>query len=150
MGEDNSFDLVGAIVGSAIGLIGLAIAIAALVGVWNVFTKAGKPGFYSIIPILNMWTLVEITGLPVAYFWYWVISLVLTGVTAGFSGFVGLFVIYILMRELRRAFGQSDDIVSVIVFIIFSGITLPILGLGSASYRGPQNSADVPALPWIK
>ncbi|MFM2032880.1 MAG: hypothetical protein RLZZ297_1645, partial [Chloroflexota bacterium] len=56
----------------------------------------------------------------------------------------------ILCRELRRVFGQTDDPISVIVFIVFSSITLPLLGLGNAQYLGPRQSADVPQLPWIK
>lgn len=44
-------------------LIGLAIAVFALVINWKIFTKAGKKGWYAIVPFLNTYTLAEICGI---------------------------------------------------------------------------------------
>ena len=52
--------------GTAIGFVVFSyivsiIAIVALViGLWKVFIKAGKPGWYAIIPVYNMWALLEL------------------------------------------------------------------------------------------
>ena len=40
-------------------------AIILIAAMWKVFTKAGKPGWAAIIPIYNIWVLLEIAGKPV-------------------------------------------------------------------------------------
>ncbi|TLM92974.1 MAG: signal peptidase I, partial [Actinobacteria bacterium] len=41
-------------------LIMFAIVIVVLIGMWKVFEKAGQPGWKAIVPLYNLWTLVEI------------------------------------------------------------------------------------------
>ena len=53
--------------GSAGGLetlIYLVVVILMIVGMWKVYSKAGKPGWASIIPIYNGWVFFEIAGKP--------------------------------------------------------------------------------------
>src|ERR1035438_401221 len=57
--------------GGAGGLIGLAIAILTIIGMWKVFVKAGQPGWASIIPIYNAYIICKIVGKP----GWWVILL---------------------------------------------------------------------------
>lgn len=45
-----------------LGIIGLAIIVATIIGEWKVFEKAGKPGWIALIPFYNNWTLFEISG----------------------------------------------------------------------------------------
>ena len=43
-----------------VGLVVLIVSVITMVGQWQVFKKAGKPGWAAIIPIYNMWVLYEI------------------------------------------------------------------------------------------
>ena len=139
----------GVIFGGITGLLFLVLALVAVFGLWKLFVKAGKPGFYAIVPILNLYTLVEITGLPVTWFWYSMIAGVLALWTGGLFGLANLYLTFIILRQLMRVFGKSDSVANVIITLIFPYITLPSLGMSDAQYRGPQQTSDVPALPWI-
>ena len=135
--------------GAVSSLIGLVVAIAVVVGVWKLFAKAGKPGIYAIVPLLNLWTLVEITGLPKTWFWYFIIGAVLSPVSFGLSGLVCLYVAYIVMRQLLRSFGKSDTVGSVVLHLVLAEILLPMIGFSAQPYLGVQSTADVRVLPFI-
>jgi hypothetical protein len=62
-------DTGGAIVGTLVLLIQLAIVIAILAGAWKMFEKAGKPGWAAIIPIYNFIVILEICGRPFGGFY---------------------------------------------------------------------------------
>ena len=49
-------------------LVAVVMGIAALIGMWKVFAKAGQPGWAVLIPVYNFIILLRIAGLP----WYWV------------------------------------------------------------------------------
>jgi len=52
-------------VGGAIGgLFGLLVAVIVIAGMWKVFTKAGQPGWASIVPIYNAYIICKIAGKP--------------------------------------------------------------------------------------
>ena len=46
-------------------IIGLLIALVLIVAMWKVFTKAGQPGWASIMPIYNLYIWCKIVGRPV-------------------------------------------------------------------------------------
>ena len=143
--------IIGALIVGGFGVVLVfVLGLVAVFGLWKLFTKAGKPGFYAIIPFLNLYTLVEITALPVTWFWYSIIAGVLATWTGGLIGLVNLYLTFIIFRQLMRVFGKSDSIANVIINLIFPYITLPILGMSDAQYRGPQATDDVPRLPWIQ
>ena len=54
-------------------IVYLAVIIVAIVGLWKVFEKAGKPGWGAIIPIYNIILLLEIVGKPI---WWIVLFLI--------------------------------------------------------------------------
>ena len=143
--------IIGALIVGGFGVVLVfVLGLVAVFGLWKLFTKAGKPGFYAIIPFLNLYTLVEITALPVTWFWYSIIAGIVTTWSGGLLGLVSLYLTFIIFRQLMRVFGKSDSIVNVIINIICPYITLPMLGMSDAQYRGPQASDDVPRLPWIQ
>jgi hypothetical protein len=143
--------IIGALIVGGFGVVLVfVLGLVAVFGLWKLFTKAGKPGFYAIIPFLNLYTLVEITALPVTWFWYSIIAGIVTTWSGGLLGLVSLYLTFIIFRQLLRVFGKSDSIANVIINLIFPYITLPILGMSDAQYRGPQASDDVPRLPWIQ
>ena len=51
------------------GIIGLLIGLLIIVAMWKVFTKAGQPGWASIIPIYNLYIWCKIVGRP----WWWIL-----------------------------------------------------------------------------
>jgi hypothetical protein len=110
--------------GSPAGIIvGLLIAVIIIVAMWKVFTKAGQPGWASLIPIYNIFVWTQIVGRP----WWWVILM--------FIPFVNFIIGIILCIDLAKSFGKG---VGFGLGLIFLGIIFfPILGFGAPQYLGP-------------
>lgn len=104
-------------------LLYLGLAIMMLVGMWKLYTKAGKPGWASIIPIYNVIVWLEMIGRP----GWWVIGL--------FIPFVNFILLIVMYLELAKAFGKSA--LFGVGMIFFPYIFLLILAFGSARYQGP-------------
>lgn len=45
-------------------LIVMAVSILMIIAMWRIFTKAGKPGWASLVPIYNMVVMMQIVGRP--------------------------------------------------------------------------------------
>ena len=104
-------------------VISLIVGILAIVSLWMIFKKAGKPGWASIVPIYNIIVLIQIVGLPL---WYLVLLII------PFANIYAIFKIYI---ELAHKFGKSTGFGVLSVF--FSEICLPILAFDkNATYKG--------------
>jgi len=100
-------------------LISLACSVLWVVSLWKIFTKAGRPGWYSIVPFLNTWTLFEIAG--ISGFW----SVV--------PGANGIFMI-ISYFNLAERFGK--DKVYGIGLLFLPYVFFPMLAFGKANYIG--------------
>jgi hypothetical protein len=108
---------------NAIGvLVFVALYIAVIVGMWKVFVKAGIAGWWSLVPIANLWFLAKICGLP-----GWAGLLV-------FVPFAGLLFSCYLTYLLGRAFGKSVPYIVGMILLPF--IFVPLLGWGRDEYRG--------------
>jgi hypothetical protein len=105
-------------------IIGLLIALVVIVAMWKVFTKAGQPGWASIIPIYNVYIWCKIVGRP----GWWVILL--------FIPLVNFIIAIILCIDLAKSFGKGVGFGLGLAFLGF--IFWPILGFGSAQYQGPS------------
>ena len=127
-------------------LVGLALA--CITGVWRLFSKAGHASRHALIPILNMHTVVTMCGLPEVWFWYFLIGIGLIPMTFGFSLLVSLYVMGVVVRQLLRVFGQSDDIGTVVISCVGLPVVLAYLGWSSATYRVIAVTTDVRVLPW--
>ena len=127
-------------------LVGLALA--CVTGVWRLFRKAGYSGRQALIPIRNIQAVVTICGLPEVWFWYFLIGVGLIPMTFGFSVLVSLYVMAVVVRQLLRVFGQSDDVFAVVFACIGLPVVLAYLGWSSAPYRGIVPITDVRVLPW--
>lgn len=106
--------------------------------IWRIFTKAGYPGWHSIVPFLNLYTLVRVAGRP----GWWMLLMLIPC--------VGTVVGVIVYLELAQQFGKGVGFGLGLVFL--SPIFLPILAFGSASYgagwSGPVRYAPAgPAVP---
>ena len=110
----------GAGVGVGVVLLYLAIALVVIIGVWKVFTKAGKPGWAILIPIYNTIVMIEIAKRPI----WWIILL--------FIPFVGAVVGIIIVLDIAKAFGKGVGFGLGLIFLPF--IFYPILGFGDSKY----------------
>jgi hypothetical protein len=104
-------------------IVGLLIALLVIVAMWKVFTKAGQPGWASIIPIYNLYIWCKIVGRP----WWWILLMLIP--------FVNFIIMIILCIDLAKSFGKGAGFGLGIAFLGI--IFLPILGFGSAQYQGP-------------
>ena len=111
-------------------IFGLLIALLLIVAMWKVFTKAGQPGWASIIPIYNLYIWCKIVGRP----WWWILLMLIP--------FVNFIVCIILCIDLAKSFGKGVGfgIGLALLGIIF----FPILGFGSAQYQGPSAGGLTP------
>jgi hypothetical protein len=111
------------------GIIGLLIALLLIVAMWKVFTKAGQPGWASIVPIYNLYIWCKIVGRP----WWWILLMLIP--------FVNFIVGIILCIDLAKSFGEGAGfgIGLALLGIIF----WPILGFGSAQYQGAAAAARI-------
>jgi hypothetical protein len=105
----------------------LVIAVVAIVALWKIFVKAGEPGWASIIPLYNTYTLVKIAGLNPLLFLLFLVP---------FVNFV--FAIYVMIK-IGEAFGKSVGW-SVIFLVILSFIGMLMLGFGSETYHKPASA----------
>ena len=122
----------------------LVVCILLLVSNWKIFSKAGKPGWASLIPFYNIYIMSDIAFGNLTYF----IAVLITGGVSFFGGFLDIsilsslaglasFVIYIIYCvKLSKAFGRSGGFA--VGLVLLPLIFFPILGLGSAEYVGPQ------------
>jgi hypothetical protein len=101
----------------------LLIALLVIVAMWKVFTKAGQPGWASIIPIYNLYIWCKIVGRP----WWWILLMLIP--------LVNFIIMIILCIDLAKSFGKGAGFGLGIAFLGI--IFLPILGFGSAQYQGP-------------
>ncbi|MEX2405717.1 MAG: DUF5684 domain-containing protein [Actinomycetota bacterium] len=108
-------------------VVWLVVAVFVFASFWRVFTKAGQPGWATLIPIYNIIVLLKIVGRPV-----WWIFLLLVPI----ANIIVLFVVYI---DLAKSFGKSAGfgVGLALLGIIF----LPILAWGDSTYRGPAAGA---------
>ena len=124
MRKGTSLDAFGGTFGTLIWFVLLALLI---IGQWKVNEKAGFPGWYAIIPILNVYTLFKIAGRP----GWWVILALIP--------FVNIVVWALAMIDLSKAFGRSQNFAIGLIFL--SGIFLAIIGFGDDRYEGARAGA---------
>lgn len=109
------------------GLAGLVLVLLLIAAMWKVFTKAGKPGWASLVPIYNAIVLLEIAGRPA---WWFILLLI---------PLVNLIIIIIVMIDVAKNFGHGAGFGLGLAFL--SPIFLLILGFGSSRYVGPGGGA---------
>ena len=115
------------IFGGFMGLIYLAVLVLAIVAMWKIFTKAGEPGWYSIIPIWNTLVLIKIVGRPM----WWILLFLIP--------LVNLIIMIILMNDLSKSFGHGVGFTLGLIFLSF--IFMLILGFNGDPYLGPGGKA---------
>lgn len=96
-------------------------------GIWRVFTRAGKPGWASLVPFYNQVVQCEIGRKPV----WWVAML--------FIPLVNIVVSIMITHGVSKAFGKDENFTVGLVLLPF--IFYPILGFGKDHYLdGPEQT----------
>ena len=103
----------------------LIIFILVVAGMWKTFVKAGQPGWAAIIPIYNLYILLQIAGRP----GWWLILF--------FIPFVNFIVYIILAIDVAQSFGK-DLLYGLLLLWLFAPIGYLILGFSDAQYVGPS------------
>ena len=109
----------------------VGIAAVCIIAMWKVFTKAGKPGWASIVPIYSIMVMAEIAGKPS----WWGLLI--------FIPFVGFIFGIIIMAGVAKNFGQGIGMTILMIF----GIGWLILGFGSAQYQGSGGQPEYAPQP---
>ncbi len=120
-----------------------------IVGDWKLFEKAGKPGWHSLIPFLNMYDEYDLCWNGSAGIVYMIALAVSMGLTTGESqptGFAAvialiaciLVVVLRIMQSIKLAKAFGKGIGFAIFLMIFERIGRIILGFGNDEYRGKQ------------
>ena len=104
-------------------IIGLAVTVFLIIAMWRMFTKAGKPGWASIIPFYNTYVLLKMVGRP----GWWLVLM--------FIPLVNIVILIIVMIDLAKAFGKGGGFAVLLILLPYIGFA--ILGFGSARYVGP-------------
>lgn len=113
---------------AGIFILQLALIVLAIVGMWKLFEKAGKPGWTALIPIYNSCMLIDIAGKPI----WWILLMVIP--------VVNIVIAILVMVGLAQNFGRGVGTALGLIFFPF--LFLMILGFGSAEF----NPAEVSAL----
>lgn len=109
-----------------LGVLGILSAIGGVFGLlviismWKVFTKAGKPGWASIIPFYNVIVMLQIANKPA--WWFLLFFVPVANV---------IFQIIVLNR-IAQAFGKDVGMTIALIFVV----GWPVLAFGSARYVG--------------
>ena len=103
--------------------VSLLIFLAVVGGMWQVFVKAGEAGWKAIIPIYNIWILLQIIGRP----GWWIILF--------FIPIVNIIIWIIVSLDLAKSFDHGVGFA--IGLIILPWLFYIILGWGESQYYGP-------------
>lgn len=121
--------------GAALGVFFLlvygAFIVLMIAATWKLFTKAGEPGWASIVPIYGNIVLLRLTGRP----WWWLLLF--------FIPFVNFVVAVIHYIEIAKSYGKGAGFAMGLLFL--APVFWPILGLGSSRYVGPAARQGIPA-----
>lgn len=103
-------------------LIALTVSVLIIAGQWIVFQKAGHAGWKSLVPLYNMYILMQISGKP----GWWMFLL--------FIPLVGLIVYLFAMLSLAKKFGRSE--LFGVGLLLLPMIFFPLLAFGESQYEG--------------
>ena len=135
----------------------IIIAMMNILALWKIFKKANKPGWFSIIPFYNIFTLFEIIGMspwwllilfsiyffrPFLFTFFYTLNLIPILLVS--SSLLILIIVWYIMIcmciNLCRCFSKDDAFLIGLVFMPY--IFLMILAFGEDTYKGPNPIND--------
>lgn len=136
-----------------IAMPGLIVSILCIACLWKIFVKAGKPGWFSIIPVLNFIALYQIAGAVIVLVANLAASVVFARICTIendiclIGSFICLFITiitsFIFPIKLSKKFGKGIGFA--ILLIVFPIIGYPMLAFGKSQYIGkaePQEDTE--------
>lgn len=101
----------------------IPIMIFMIVTFWKIFSKAGQPGWASIVPIYNIICMLRIAGKPE----WWIFLLLIP--------FANIYFGIVMINKISKAFGKDEAFT--VGLILLSWIFFPILAFGKSKFIGP-------------
>ena len=98
-----------------------ALLLLVIVAHWEVFAKAGRPGWVIFIPFYNLYVCMQISSKPG---WWWVLLCI---------PFVNIIFSILMMRGLARNFGKGVGFT--VGLLLLPIVFWPILAFGDARYN---------------
>lgn len=122
--SEMQFDMKGPVpaVSGVVFIILLIVILVVIVSLWKVFSKAGQPGWASIIPIYNTYIMIKVAGRP----GWWLLLF--------FLPLVSLIIAIIISIDVAKKFSKGVGYGLGLAFLPF--IFLPMLAFGDAQYIG--------------
>ncbi|MGH7158130.1 MAG: DUF5684 domain-containing protein [Candidatus Saccharimonadales bacterium] len=102
-------------------VVTFAVVVVMIASMWQIYTKAGRPGWAAIIPVYNTLQLIWTAGKP----WWWIILL--------FIPFVNIIALIVLYYNLAKAFGKGVGYTLLLILLPIIGF--PMLAWGGATYK---------------
>jgi len=100
--------------------ISLAIGLFYIATMWRIFSKAGKPGWLALVPIVNVIMLISIAGKE----WWWALLLLIP--------FVNILVFFLILHGVSENFGHGVGFTLGLFFLGF--LFFPVLAWGDDKY----------------
>lgn len=125
----SSTDIYEGLLGGIMAALGIVMLLTSILSIlliisqWKIFTKFNKPGWYALIPFLNIWTFFEIVGI---HGWWSLIP----GANAIFN--------LISYYKIAKLYGKSNGFAIGTVLLPF--IFLPILAFSKDSEKQPEEN----------
>ncbi len=119
-------------------LVALVLVVLSIVAYWKIFTKAGEPGWKSIIPFYNSFMIYKLVW-DVQWFWI-TLAIAIANIFIPFAvvkfilNIVTTVIGIILVHKLSKAFGHGVGFTLGLIFL--SIIFLLILAFDSSEYIG--------------
>jgi hypothetical protein len=108
-------------------VIYIALTVFFVATYWRIFTKAGKPGWASLIPFYNTYVVLKIVGRP----GWWLLLFLIP--------IVNIVILVLVSIDMAHSFGKRGGFV--VGLILLPIIFYPILAFGDARYLGPGGQA---------
>lgn len=120
-------ELTGAIAAfiGVVWIIAMGMCVLQIIAMWKIFTKANKPGWASIVPIYNIYTLLQIAEVPT---WYLLLLIIpVANIYATFKMYI----------ELAHKFGKDTGFG--IGLVLLNPVFILVLAFGNATYIDNEN-----------
>lgn len=92
-----------------------------VVGLWQVFGKAGIPTWWAIVPVLNVWGVLKIAG----FAWWWLLLLLIP--------LVNIVLALVVAMKLGQKF-RRGGVFSFFLLFLIPAIGYLIVGFGRSRY----------------
>ncbi|MBX3056124.1 MAG: signal peptidase I [Anaerolineae bacterium] len=107
-------------------IFGLALYVVFAAGLWKTLAKAGEPGWMAIVPILNWYFMVKLSGRP----GWWMLMF--------FVPILNLVIWLMVALDTAYAFGKTT-LTGILLFFL-PWVMYLVLGFSDATYRKPSGN----------